>query len=250
MDDTYVGLLLPFALIFARTTAFVVVLPLFGGKAVPRLLKAGLAVLLSVCFAHLAPLRAIPVDGRGLLWAGVMLSREVLCGLALGLAARLIYGAVQQGGILIGRQMGFYMASIVDPSTNQQTQPLGMFFEVLFILLFFAAGGHHLLLRLIARSFQVLPAAGEVDFGALASGVLAASSAMLLFALKLAAPMLAAFLVLAVVLGVLARVLPEMNVLLTSLPLRVATGLALAVAVVPSLQGFTEEIARWLDRFL
>jgi len=248
--ETWVGLLLPFTLILARTTAFLAALPLFSTPSAPRMLKAGLALLLTVFFGHFAPPAGVAAGGARLLAASVLLAREALCGLALGLAARMIYTAVQQGGILIARQMGFYMASIVDPSTDQETEPLGLYFDVLFMLLFLAAGGHHLLLRLVARSFQVMPLAGEFDFGALAAGVLAAGSAMLLFSLKLAAPMLAAFLVLGVVLGVLARVLPEMNVLLTSLPLRVAAGLGLAVAIIPSLEAFTEEIAHWMNRLL
>jgi flagellar biosynthetic protein FliR len=217
----WVSLLLPVGLIFARTTACVAVLPLFGSRAVPRILGAA-----------------------------VLLAREALCGLALGLAARLVFIAIQQGGVLIGRQMGFALASVLDPTSGERTQPFGMYLDALFTLLFFVAGGHHLLVRLLGRSFEVLPAAGTVDFGALAAGVLAAGSTMLMFTLKLAAPMLAAFLVLAVVLGVLARVLPEMNILLTSLPLRVAVGLILAVAMVPLLATFTDEVAQWLNHFL
>jgi flagellar biosynthetic protein FliR len=186
----------------------------------------------------------------GIMSALVLLAQEVLCGLALGLAARFVFEAIQQGGMLIGREMGFYEASIIDPSTGQEVESFALYLETIFILLFFAVDGHHLLLRLIARSFQVLPVAGQMDFGALAAGVLAAGSAMFLFALKLAAPVLAAFLVLAVVLGVLARVLPEMNVLMTSLPLRVGMGLVIATAMVPVLQGFTDDIAQWINRFL
>jgi flagellar biosynthetic protein FliR len=246
----WVSLLLPVGLIFARTTACVAVLPLFGSRAVPRMLRAGLAVLLTLFFAATAPVPS-PAAGSGrILGAAVLLAREALCGLALGLAARLVFIAIQQGGVLIGRQMGFALASVLDPTSGERTQPFGMYLDALFTLLFFVAGGHHLLVRLLGRSFEVLPAAGTVDFGALAAGVLAAGSTMLMFTLKLAAPMLAAFLVLAVVLGVLARVLPEMNILLTSLPLRVAVGLILAVAMVPLLATFTDEVAQWLNHFL
>ncbi|HUT02211.1 MAG TPA: flagellar biosynthetic protein FliR [Phycisphaerae bacterium] len=246
----WLGLLLPLALIFARTTAFVFALPLFSSRSVPAPLKAGLGVMLTVFFARFLPAPELAGAGTPVLLAIVLLAREIACGLALGLAARLVFNAVQQGGILIGRQMGFAMASIIDPSTGEQTQPFGMYLDVVFTLLFFIAGGHHLLLRLIRRSFEVLPLAGEMDFGALAAGVLAAGSAMLMFALKLAGPVLAGFLILAVVLGVLARVLPEMDILLTSLPLRVAVGLILATVMVPFLQGFTDEVAGWLNRFL
>jgi len=247
---TWIGLLLPFALIFARTTAFLFALPLFSSRSVPAMLKAGFGVMLTVFFARSLPAPASAGGPVPALLAIVLLARELLCGLAIGLAARLIFIAIQQGGVLIGRQMGFAMASIIDPSTGRQTQPFGMYLDVVFTLLFFAAGGHHLLLRLIGRSYEVLPVAGGVDFGALAAGVVAAGSAMLMFALKLAAPVLAGFLILAVVLGVLARVLPEMNILLTSLPLRVAVGLILAAAMVPLLRSFVDEVGQWLGRFL
>ncbi|MCD6304161.1 MAG: flagellar biosynthetic protein FliR [Planctomycetes bacterium] len=248
--QSWIALLLPAALIFARTTSFVVVLPLLSSRSVPRLLKAGLACLLTLFIAHLVKVPVFSAQQVRPLSAVLLVAREVLCGLAMGLAARLGFNAIQQGGVIIGRQMGFYLASIVDPSTGQQVQPFGLCLETIFILLFFVAGGHHLLVRLIVRSFQVMPIAGGVDFGLLAAGVLAAGSAMLVFALKLAAPVLAAFLVLALVLGVLARVMPEMNVLLASLPLRVAVGLGIAVMMVPALQSFTEDIAGWLNRLL
>jgi flagellar biosynthetic protein FliR len=73
---------------------------------------------------------------------------------------------------------------------------------------------------------------------------------MLLFALKLSAPLLAAFMVLSVVLGILARALPEMNILLASLPLRSALGLFMAAALVPALHDFAIELANWLNRNL
>jgi flagellar biosynthetic protein FliR len=248
--EPWLRLLLPFGLIFARTTAFLVVLPLFGWASVPRRVKAGTAVLLAAFFALVLP--PVPVARASGHWlaAGLLIAQEALCGLALGLGARLIFAAIEQGGTIIGRQMGFALSFIVDPSTGHESRPLGMFLETTFALLFLAVGGHHLLIRLIARSYAVLPAGGGVEMGRLAAGVLAAGSAMLMFALKLAAPLLAAFLILAVVLGVLARVLPEMNVLLTSLPLRVGVGLFLAATLVPMLRSFTDEMARWLNRFL
>ncbi|MGB2821971.1 MAG: flagellar biosynthetic protein FliR [Phycisphaerae bacterium] len=247
---TWTSLLLPIALIFARTTAFVFALPLFSSQSVPTMLKAGLGVLLTLFFANFLPAPAAAGGDVPVALAILLLVRELLCGLAMGLAARLIFVAIQQGGVLIGRQMGFAMASVIDPSTGQETETFGIYLDVVFTLLFFIAGGHHLLLRLIGRSYEVMPAASGPDFGALAAGVLAAGSAMLLFALKLAAPVLAGFLILAVVLGVLARVLPEMNILLMSLPLRVAVGLILATAMLPLLQSFTYEVAEWLNRFL
>jgi flagellar biosynthetic protein FliR len=245
----WLRLILPFALVLARTSAFIGVLPLVSSRTVPRHLRVGLAVLLTVFFAWSIP-PAAAIGKVKALSAAVMLAREALCGLGLGLAVRLVFVAVQQGGVLIGRQMGFAFASIVDPSSGENTQPFGLYMDTLFTLLFLVAGGHHLLLRMIGRSYQAFPIAGGPDFGVMASAVTAAGSAMLLFALKLAAPLLAAILILTVVLGVLARVLPEMNILLLSLPLRVGAGLLLAVAMVPVLETFVHEIIGWMEKLL
>lgn len=107
-----------------------------------------------------------------------------------------------------------------------------------------------MLLLVLARSYQVFPIGRAPDMGALAGGIVAAGSTMLLFALKLAAPVLAAFLILAVVLAILARVLPEMNILMASMPLRVAMGLFMSAAVLPMLDSFTVDLADWIRQLM
>jgi flagellar biosynthesis protein FliR len=82
----------------------------------------------------------------------------------------------------------------------------------------------------------------------LASGVLRAGSLMLVFALQMAAPVLAAFMLLGVVLGILARCLPELNILMASLPIRVSTGMFLASVILPLVSTFTTDLAYWIDR--
>jgi flagellar biosynthetic protein FliR len=248
--ETWIALLLPFALIFARTLAMVAVLPIFSSASVPQMLKLGLGGLTAIFLAANLPSPQLSPEQASMIGAGVLMGQEILCGVAMGLAARLVFEAIQQGGVIISREMGFYEASIIDPTSGEELEPFGVLVDTLFILLFLAADGHHLLLGLICRSYQALPVAGEVDFGTLAAGVLAAGSAMLLLSLQVAAPVLAAFLVVTMVLGVLARVLPEMNILMTSLPLRIGMGLVMAIAMVPLLQGFTDEVAQWINKLL
>ncbi|MBS3734262.1 MAG: flagellar biosynthetic protein FliR [Phycisphaerae bacterium] len=243
-------LLLPFMLLLGRVAAFFSVLPIFGWRALPMRVRAGIALLVTIFFAMLLP--PAPETLGDVHWAAaaLLLIREILVGLALGLAARLVFTAAQQAGRIIGRQMGFALANIIDPVSGAGAQPVGLLFEVTFALFFLTAGGHHLLLLALSKSYEAFPVARTPQIGALTEAVLAAGSAMLLFALKLAAPLLAAFLILAVVLAILARVLPEMNILLTALPLRVAVGLFMAAALMPALHGFARELADWLSRNL
>jgi len=246
MQD-WIPIFLPLALLMARVTACVAVLPIFGWQALPVRVRASLALVLTVFFAFVTP--PPPAD---LHWmaAVVLLGREVLTGLAIGLAVQLVFSTVAQCGRILGSQMGTADAGTFDPVTGSEGQAIGTFFEMTFTLFFLTVGGHRLLLMLLARSYQAFPAGQPAEAAAMAEAIVRAGSIMLLMALKMAAPILAAFLVLSVVLAILARVLPEMNILLASFPLRMGLGLFIGAAMVPTLDSVTMELAQWMNEFL
>ncbi|KPJ74018.1 MAG: hypothetical protein AMK72_03415 [Planctomycetes bacterium SM23_25] len=242
-------IVVPFMLVLARVSGLFAVLPIFGWLSAPVRVRAGLALMISIVFASVLPAGA-PAPGGHWLAVGVLLVREVATGVALGLAVALAFGAVRQTGLIIKRQMGLAVAQEIDPMTGEQSQPVGLLMEMCFAVFFLAAGGHRLMLRLVARSYEVFPIGQGPTAAAMTEAVMDAGVVMLTFALKLAAPMVGAFLVLAVALAILARILPEMNILMASLPLRVGLGLFVAAAIMPSLQAFTVELGDWLNRFL
>jgi len=242
-------MVVPVVLVLARVSGFVAALPVFGWRSAPLRVKAGLALVLTLVFAWVLPVEASLAASA---WPAVALLvvREALTGAGLGLAVAVVFASVRQAGMIIKRQMGLAVAREVNPMTGEQSQPVGMLMEMCFTVFFLAAGGHRLMLRLMARSWEVFPVGRWPETAAVAEAILDAGLAMLLFALRLAAPMVAAFLVLAVVLAILARILPEMNLLIASLPLRIGLGLFMAAAILPSVQGFTSELGDWLNRFL
>ncbi len=247
--DVWIPLLLPFMLLLGRISAFIVVLPIFGWAAVPVRIRAGIAFIVTIFFAMFTR-PELPPGAIHWVLAAVLLLKEILTGLAMGLAVAIVFAGAQQAGRIIARQMGFAIAQIVDPVSGEMAQPVAVLFEMTFTLFFLVAGGHHLLLSMIGRSYAAFPVAATPSAGVMAQAVLSAGSAMFLFALKLAAPLLAAFMVLSVVLGILARALPEMNILLASFPLRIALGLFMAAALAPALNDFAVELAHWLNENL
>ncbi len=249
MSDPWIALLLPMFLLLGRVSAFVMALPILGHRAVPMAIRVGVALLLTVFLAMILPIPHIAGGGNWML-AVVLMIREVLTGLALGGAINLVFMAVHQAGSIAEREMGFALASIIDPVTGEEAQPMSTTFNVVFSILFLVAGGHQLMIAAIARSYNVFPIASLPSAAAMAMAIVKAGSLMLLFGLKLAAPVLAALLVLSVVLAVLARVVPEMNILLASLPLRIALGVLMAAAILPSFDVFVSEFADWMNRFL
>ncbi len=243
----WLSILLPFMLVLARVTAFFAVLPLFGWSMIPMRVRVLMALLITIFFAGIVPMPPIATTDTSWLTAMTMMVRELICGLGLGMVARLIFAAAQQGAQMGTQQMGFADAGIIDPENDTGTRPIALLFQMIFAVLFLSVGGHHLLLIAIHRSYEAFPVGEPASVERLAEGVVIAGSAMLLFSLKLAAPLLAGFLILAVTLGVMARIMPEMNILMASMPLRCAVGIGLSMLVLGTLESFVAELTSWFD---
>ena len=142
------------------------------------------------------------------------------------------------------------MASVLDPLTGERAQPLSSLFEMIFIIIFLSANGHHMFLLIISRSYEAFPMGSIPTIAVLSDGVIQAGSAMFIAGLKIAAPMLAAFILLLIVLAVLARVVPEMNILFISLPMRVGLVLLMTVIFLPLISSFLTEFADLMNKIL
>ena len=121
---------------------------------------------------------------------------------------------------------------------------------MIFILLFLRANGHHRLLQALARSYETFPIGTSPSIQVLTGGIVEAGTIMLTASLRLAAPIMAAFLVMLVVLAILARIVPEMNILFLSMPVRVGMGLLLTVMFLPFLLEFVSEFSGWMGKLL
>jgi flagellar biosynthetic protein FliR len=146
--------------------------------------------------------------------------------------------------------MGLSEAGIIDPMSGEEDDSIGTFLETVVSIAFLGAGGHLLLIALLAKTYHGFPMGAAPDTAALANGLVTTGSIMLLMGLKLAAPVLAAFLILAVVLAILARVLPEINVLFESFPLRVGLGLLMTAALLPGMNSFVSDLASWMNKLV
>jgi flagellar biosynthesis protein FliR len=146
---------------------------------------------------------------------------ETLLGMIIGLMGRLIFTAVEFGGTVIGYQMGFAAANIFDPQNQRQTSLISQFQNVFAILLFLALDVHHIFLRAAVESYKILPP-GKLDLShAAIPYLIQLSSKMFSLSLQFSAPVLAVLLLSGLILGILARSFPQLNVFMLSFPLNI-----------------------------
>lgn len=249
LDTILSGAIPAFLLVVTRIGAFFATAPVFSWRAIPNSVKAAITLVISLFYAaFLVPPTAI--ENPDLVRMILLVAQELVYGVSLGLVTTFLFQVVRQVGHFIEREMGLGMAKVLDPFSGEQAQPLGMLLEILFILLLLNTESHHLLLQALGRSFDryapgTIPALGE-----LTESIVVGSSTMFLLVLRMAAPILTASLLLMVVLGFMARVAPEANVLFLSFPLRVGLGLMFVGVFVPFLHEYLQRFSEWTLRLL
>jgi len=240
---------LVFAMVMTRVSAFFIVVPLFGWDTIPVMIRVSVAAILSIFFSLTNP-PAAAFHQTSALQAMLLLGCEATYGLALGAIAAILFSIVKLGGRIIEDQMGLSMAEIIDPLTEERGQPLATLLEMIFVIAFLAANGHHLLIRVIHRSYEIFPAGKIPSIATLTGNMLDATSMMLSAGLRIAAPILAALLIVLVALAILSRVVPELDIFFISFPIRILLGLVMLVIFVPFIDGFVSETVKLMAKML
>lgn len=223
------GALTLFLLITARMSGFVGFNPLLSRQNFPAPFKAGFTLVLSAFTYSVVGGRVEPPSGVLPLAASMLL--EVGVGFILGLIVHFFFYIPQLAGLAIDTQMGMTMSQIYDAGSRSNMSVTGTLLNTLMILLFFAGNGHHTLLRIMITSGEV------VGYGRVALGNNVTELALELFiectvlAVKLAMPVLAAELIGQLGMGVLMKVIPQINVFSINIELKVLVGLALLLTL-------------------
>ena len=221
-----------FLLVFFRVGAMTAVAPILGHRSVPVAHRAGLALLLSLLITPVVG--QAPVDGGDGLGLGLAIASEILIGIVIGAVAALVLAAVQVGGELVGFQMGLGIGAVYDPTLGGEATVFARFQEMLALLLFLAVDGHHALLAAVAGSFQRVQPGTMIAAAPLAVGMATLGAKVVRAGLELSAPLVGVLFVVNAVMGLLARVSPQMNVFSLVQPVAMGAALVAAVAVLPS----------------
>jgi flagellar biosynthesis protein FliR len=230
-----------FFLVFFRVSAMLMTIPFFNSRNIPVLFKVGLAVSMSVLMMPL--IHGAPVTmAQGVLALSLSLVGEVAIGIIIGLTVQMVFTAVQMAGQLVGFQMSFAIANVVDPAGGNQVPLLSQFSHVLAMLIFLATNAHHLLLRTLTESFHLIPPLGFHYRQALVEQVMVLAGNMFVVAIKLGAPILAVLLLTDVAMGLMARTVPQMHIFIVAMPLKIAVGLIFLGLVLPYMSVFLGQL--------
>lgn len=222
-----------FLLIFFRMTGLFVTAPVFGSAQIPPPVKIWLAAIMAILTY---PLVAVGNEALApnLGSYAAAAAAELAVGIVLGLAAQVLFVAVQMGGLIVGQELGLTMANVIDPITNEQVSIISQFKLLLAILIYLAVDGHHVLIRAVVDSFGMIPLRGlspaPPELMELGDRMIVA---MLQVSIQMAAPALVSLFLVTVALGFMARTVPEMNIFSVGFTLRLLLGMVIVALSIP-----------------
>ena len=234
---------------FIRVLALFSAMPVFGQRTVPARIRIALAFLIALCAQVSLP--AMPVVALDAPVAWMLVAQQVLIGVTIGFAVRVVFGAVELAGELIGLQMGLNFAGFFDPVTASQGTASGRFFGTMVAWLFIVLNGHLTVIAAVIQSFQVFPASPEPFAFLHATTPQVWGTELFRLGTWIALPLVAMLLFVNLVLGVISRVAPQMNVFAIGFPITMGVGLIGMLVTLPMMQGpFTMALERLLAAFL
>ncbi|ARK30985.1 flagellar biosynthetic protein FliR [Halalkalibacter krulwichiae] len=222
----FVNLFPAFLLVVVRVLAFLAVLPIYAHRSIPNTMKIGIALFLAYIIVFSLESPIIVIDGLYYF----LIIKEVMVGIVVGLLAAILMYAIQVAGGFIDYSMGFMIANVVDPQTGAQTPLTGSYLYTFALLFLLLVNGHHLLLDGIYYSYQFVPLEQVTlpfDQENVIRYIATTFNAMFIIAFQMAFPIVGSLFLVDVGLGMVSRAVPQMNVFVVGMPLKIIVGLLL-----------------------
>lgn len=238
--------------ILVRVGTLFFLLPIFGARNIPSLWKAGLSFVIAIVLTPVVPApQNLPVTAPGII-LGV--TSEMLMGLILAITIRIFLAATEMAGQFMSFQMGFSMASAIDPQTGAQSNVLTQFIYIFTLLIFFSMDGHHMFIRIMANSFYSVPINSISFKPGIANELIKAGTSMFTLGIKIAAPILVALFLSNLCLGIIARTVPQVNILMVGFPVNLSIGFVFFILILmniyPLIFNMKESMVKSLIRLL
>lgn len=231
---------LVFLLVMARMTGMLIFNPIFSRNNVPRMVNTGLAFVLAILLTGSMEFPQLP--DVTLYTFFYMLLKELAVGMFSGLIMQMFMSALIVGGEIIDMQMSISMAKIFDPASNMSISLSAQFLNIMFVVGFFQSNAHLTLIQMTAKTFDIIPL-GDISFNT--ANFLAVPellSLVFLLSIKLCMPIMAIEIIVTFAVGMVMRVIPQINIFVISIQLHLMVGLLVMVTLVPAYSAFCENL--------
>ena len=225
-----------FMLVFARIGAMVMLLPGFGETNIPVRVRLGIALALTLIILPLHR-NAYQISMTSMAPLLVLMVHEIVIGVVLGATARVTLAALSVAGSVIAQQLGLGFVTSVDPTQGQQGVLIGNFLTMLGLTLLFATDTHYLIIAALNDSYVIFSPGELMPSGDIASLATRAFSGAFKIGIQLSAPFIVFGLVFNLGLGVLARLMPQMQVYFVGVPLSMLAGFLILAAILATMMG-------------
>jgi flagellar biosynthetic protein FliR len=223
-----------FILILVRISTIIFLLPAFTMNSVPSTVKAALSLMLAILVYPQIPLASFNIANSPVFFFMIVLE-QVFIGLIIGFATGFLLNFVIMAGELMSRDMGLFQGTM-NPFIDFQSNILSIFLPILFIIIFFASGGHYFFIRVLFESFQYIPMGNFVwDARSFSEILILLSASSFVVALQFSAPILGTIFLITVALGLMNRVMPQLQVMMLGIPLKVIFGSLVLIYTLPTM---------------
>ena len=229
-----------FMFVLVRVGAILFSIPFLEARNVPRMVKASLAMAVSVMLMPQLDLQGVSVIGNPVQLA-LGIAGEAAVGLIIGLSVQLFFAGVQLAGQLAGFQMGFAIANVVDPASSLQIPILSQFLNLFALMIFFTVNGHFYFIKALVDSFELIPPFGVHLNGQILNFIMMMAANLFTIAVKIGAPVMVALLLTQCALALTARTVPQMQIFIVAMPLQIILGLAFLGISLPFCMVFFEK---------
>ena len=242
-----------FLLIFVRVASFVYIAQFFSMSNTPSRVRVGLAFFISVLLYQTGPEQEAAYDT--LTGYTIIVMKEAVTGFLIGFGANLCTAVVSFAGQIADMEMGLSMASLFDPATKQQTTITGVYYNYMVLLLLMISGMHRYLLKALAETYELIPINGAVFHDdALLQALITFMGDYIIVGFRICLPIFAVMIILNAVLGILAKVSPQLNMFAVGIQMKVLVGfcvLFVTTAMLPDAAGFIyEQMKRMVVSFV
>lgn len=235
-----------FLLVFVRMTGLFVVAPIFGRRNIPAYFKIGFSFFVALILVNTTAIQNFQNE-ESILAYTLLVMKEFIVGMSIGFVAYIAYTAIYIAGEIIDMQIGFGIVNVMDPISNIQVPVTSNIYFIICMLLFLSINGHHMIIKALFDSFTSLPLGSAVFDASLADGLIAVFTSVFTTGFKIAAPVIATILITDIALGTISRMVPQLNIFVIGMPLKIFIGIVILIITIPMFVQIMDTVFKEMD---